>query len=52
MVRNRATENLAKISTGAGECVPPWLCKAFEEMLTKHCIKLIKSALKGKAGSC
>lgn len=27
MVRDRATENLAEISTGAGERVSPWLCK-------------------------
>lgn len=52
MVRDRATENLAEISTGAGERVTLWVCKAFEETLTKHCSNLIKSVLKGKAGSC
>lgn len=52
MVRDRATKNLAKIFTGDGESVPPWFCKAFEETLTGHCSNLIKSVLKGKAGSC
>lgn len=52
MVGDRATENLAGISTGAGERVPLRLCKAFEETLTKHCSNLIKSVLKGKADSC